>query len=144
MIRTLFFLAMLCAWNVASAAEHAASAGPSAASSLFQGLLGLVVVLGLLGATAWAIRRSGLARPVSASTVKIIGGASIGTRERIVLVEVAGQWIVVGIAPGCINALATMPRQEGIAPAETNANADAKNFATWLKQMIEKQKRNGQ
>ena len=137
-MRSLLFLSMLCIWSGAYAAEHTASAGPGTASSLFQVLLGLMVVLGLLAATAWAIRRAGLARSVSASAVKIIGGASIGTRERIVLVEVAGQWIVVGIAPGCINALATMPRQEDIAPAETTTAADAKNFATWLKQMIEK------
>jgi len=86
------------------------------------------------------VRRLGLTRPTSASAVKIIGGASIGTRERIVLVEVADQWIVVGVAPGCVNALSTMPRQE---VATTAAMETApKNFAAWLKQTIEK--RNGQ
>ena len=132
-----FFLALSSC--VAGAAQAAEQAGPASASSLLQVLLGLIVVLGLLAGTAWIIRRLGLARPSSASAVKVIGGASIGTRERVVLVEVADQWIVVGVAPGCVNALATMPRQEGFisdAPAPV-----AKNFSAWLKQTIEK--RNG-
>ena len=132
-----FFLAL--ASCIAGTAQAAELAGPASASSLLQVLLGLIVVLGLLAGTAWIIRRLGLARPSSASAVKIIGGASIGTRERVVLVEVADQWIVVGVAPGCVNALATMPRQEGFVSDEPAPVA--KNFSAWLKQTIEK--RNG-
>lgn len=130
-------LPLLCAAGAAHAAEQAA---PGPASSLFQVLFGLLIVLGLLAGTAWMIRRIGLARPASASAIKIIGGASIGTRERIVLVEVADQWIVVGVAPGSVNALSTMPRQEGFTAAEPPPAG--KHFSAWLKQTIEK--RNGQ
>lgn len=136
MMRSLLLPLTLLAASSAHAAEQA---GPGPASSLFQVLLGLIVVLGLLAGTAWFIRRLGLARPSSASAVRIIGGASVGTRERIVLVEVADQWIVVGVAPGCVNALSTMPRQEGVLPPEPAPVA--KNFSAWLKQTIEK--RNG-
>lgn len=132
------FLLVLAAF-VAGSARAAEQAAPGATSSLLQVLLGLVIVLGLLAGTAWLIRRLGLARPSSASVVKVIGGASIGTRERIVLVEVADQWIVVGVAPGCINALTTMPRQEGF--TQSDPTPVGKNFASWLKQTIEK--RNG-
>lgn len=124
---------------IASSVHAAEQAVPSSASGLFQVLLGLIVVLGLLAGTAWIIRHLGLARPSSASAVKIIGGASVGTRERIVLVEVADQWIVVGVAPGSVNALTTMPRQEGY--AQTDPAPVGKNFSAWLKQTIEK--RNG-
>lgn len=127
---------ILCITGTAHAVEQAA---PSSASGLFQVLLGLIVVLGLLAGTAWIIRHLGLARPSSASVVKIIGGASVGTRERVVLVEVADQWIVVGVAPGSVNALATMPRQEGYTQVEPAPAG--KNFSAWLKQTIEK--RNG-
>jgi flagellar protein FliO/FliZ len=130
-------LVLLCVCDSAYAAEQAST---SSAGSLLQVLMGLVVVLGLLAGTAWIIRRLGLAQPSSVSAVKVIGGTSVGTRERIVLVEVADQWIVVGIAPGCINALSTMPRQEGF--SATEATPVTKNFSAWLKQTIEK--RNGQ
>lgn len=136
MMRALLLVLGAFAAGSARAAEQAA---PGAASSLLQVLLGLVIVLGLLAGTAWLIRRLGLARPSSGSVVKVIGGVSVGTRERIVLVEVADQWIVVGIAPGCINALTTMPRQEGF--VQNDPAPVGKNFADWLKQTIEK--RNG-
>jgi flagellar protein FliO/FliZ len=57
------------------------------------------------------------------------------------VVEVADQWIVVGVAPGRVSALTTMPRQEGAVPSEA-ATPVASNFSAWLKQTIEK--RNGQ
>ena len=63
--------------------------------------------------------------------------------ERIMLIEVADQWIVVGASPGRVNALATLPRQEedaGAALAPQHSPAAA-NFSEWLKQTIEK--RNG-
>ena len=132
------FLLVLAAF-AAGSASAAEQAVPGATSSLLQVLLGLAIVLGLLAGTAWVIRHFGLARPSSASAVKVIGGASIGTRERIVLVEVADQWIVVGVAPGCVNALTTMPRQEGFIPGDQTPVG--KNFSNWLNHTIEK--RNG-
>lgn len=134
-------LALLALWPVATVvhAADAASASSSAAGNLVQVTLGLLVVLGLMAASAWLLRRFNAAKGISAAHVKIIGGVSVGSRERIVVVEIAELWIVVGVAPGRVNALSTMPRQE--ITAVTDA-APAKNFSTWLAQTIEK--RNGQ
>jgi flagellar protein FliO/FliZ len=129
--------ALLC---IAGSAHADTQAAPASSGSLLQVLLGLVVVLGLMAALAWMLRRMGMAKTTSAGTVKIIGGVNVGSRERILVVEVADQWIVVGVAPGRVNTLATMPRQEGIAPQD--AVSAPPNFAAWLKQKIEK--RNGQ
>ena len=138
MIATRFFPflpILLCAAGSAYAAETSASTAPAAAS-LFQALLGLVVVLGILAVAAWGMRRMGLAKNSAPSTVKVIGGVSVGNRERILVVEVADQWIVVGVAPGRVNTLSTMPRQVQETPADTESNA--RNFSAWLKQTIEK------
>lgn len=134
-------LGLLALWPAAAVAHAAdsASASSSAAGNLVQVTLGLLVVLGLMAASAWLLRRFNAAKCISAAHVKIIGGVSVGSRERIVVVEIADQWIVVGVAPGRVNALSTMPRQE--ITAVTDA-APAKNFSTWLAQTIEK--RNGQ
>jgi flagellar protein FliO/FliZ len=40
----------------------------------------------------------------------LVGALSLGGRERIMVVEVGDQWIVVGASPGRVNALATMPK----------------------------------
>jgi flagellar protein FliO/FliZ len=129
-------------WPAAAFAVTTASApnaGPASAGSLLQVLLGLIVVLALMAAAAWLLRRFNASRGMAAAHIKILGGVSVGTRERIVLVEVADQWIVVGVAPGRVNALSTMPRQQAELPSgltATPATAPAKNFSSWLSQTI--------
>jgi flagellar protein FliO/FliZ len=118
---------------------------PAAASAgnLFQVLLGLIVVLALLAGSAWMLRRFGAMRPAAGNIARIVGGVSVGTRERVIVVEVADQWIVVGVAPGQVNALSTMPRQEFSPVAGMQMPGQPlPPFAAWLKKTIEK--RNGQ
>jgi flagellar protein FliO/FliZ len=116
----------------------AADAAPSGAGGMMQVTLGLVVVLGLMAGAAWLLKRFGVQGPAGGNVVKIVGGVSVGNRERVMVVEVADQWIVVGVASGRVSALSTMPRQE---IASNQAQAGAPNFAAWLKQTIDK--RNG-
>ncbi|MGB7479726.1 MAG: flagellar biosynthetic protein FliO [Burkholderiaceae bacterium] len=119
----------------AAPASSVTSAVPTA-GGLLQVLLGLVAVLALMAALAWFLRRFGVARGGADSVVKIVGGVAVGSRERVMVVEVGGQWIVVGVAAGRVSALATMPRQEGVpTPA---AGAAGGNFSAWLKQTMDK------
>jgi flagellar protein FliO/FliZ len=123
----------------ASAAPSAPTAAPSSAGSLLQVVFGLLVVLGLLAAALWFLKRMGGGRFAPGAVVKIIGGVSVGNRERVMVVEVADQWIVIGVAPGRVSTLASMPRQD--TPA-AQAAAGAPNFSAWLKQTIEKRNAN--
>lgn len=131
--------AALAAGAVQAAEQQPAAALPSTTGSIFTMLLGLIAVLALMVGIAWLFKRSGLAPNTNGNAVaKIIGGVSVGTRERVMVIEVADQWIVVGVAPGRVNTLATMPRQEHVAATASTASA---SFASWLKQTIDK--RNG-
>lgn len=118
---------------------HAADQPPTSAGGMLQVLLGLVVVLGLMAGAVWVLKRMGIARNVHGSVARVVGGVSVGNRERVLVVEVADQWIVVGVAPGRVNALSTMPRHE-LAATQPGTPA-AESFAAWLKQTIDK--RNG-
>lgn len=111
--------------------------------SLLQTIGALVFVLALLMALAWGMKRFGPKALGSNSKMRVVSSLNLGGRERIVLIEVADQWIVVGASPGRINALATVPRQDSdLAPLATAQNGPAAaNFSEWLKQTIEK--RNG-
>ena len=115
----------------------------SSAGSLLQTILALVFVLALLIGLAWFMKRYGPKVMGGNNKMRVVSSLNLGGRERIVLVEVADQWIVVGASPGRINALATMPRQEGELPqlATAQNGPAAANFSEWLKQTIEK--RNG-
>jgi len=115
----------------------------SSAGSLLQTIFALVFVLALLIGLAWFMKRYGPKVMGGNNKMRVVSSLNLGGRERIVLVEVADQWIVVGASPGRINALATMPRQEGELPQLVTAQNGpaAANFSEWLKQTIEK--RNG-
>lgn len=115
----------------------------ASAGSLLQTILALVFVLALLIGLAWFMKRYGPKTLGGNNKMRVVSSLNLGGRERIVLVEVADQWIVVGASPGRINALATLPRQEGeLSQLATAQNGPAAaNFSEWLKQTIEK--RNG-
>jgi len=128
------------AWTAAARAADATSAATPAvngtvpgAGGLLQVLLGLIAVLALMAALAWFLRRFGVARGGGDSVVKIVGGVAVGSRERVMVVEVGEQWIVVGVAAGRVSALATLPRQETPPPP-----AGAANPGGWLKQTLDK------
>ncbi|WP_426110138.1 flagellar biosynthetic protein FliO [Massilia sp. PWRC2] len=108
----------------------------AAAGSLLQTIFALCVVLGLLALLAWAMKRYGPRTAGGSAPVRLVGGLSLGGRERIVVVEVGDQWIVVGASPGRVNALATMPRQAEGAAGPLPA-AGTSSFADWLKQTID-------
>jgi flagellar protein FliO/FliZ len=116
----------------------ATSAPPT--GSLLQTILALVLVLGLLLGLAWFMKRYGPRAMGASANVRLVGALNIGGRERIMVVEVGDQWIVVGASPGRVNALATMPRQEGVEPAATLAGhaPSAGSFGDWLKYTIDK------
>jgi flagellar protein FliO/FliZ len=106
---------------------------------MLQVLFGLVAVAGVVAASLWLLKRVGGNRLASGSVASIVGGVSVGNRERVIVVRVADQWIVVGIAPGQVSALASMPRQEAAAAAPA---ANRPNFGAWLKETIEKRNAN--
>ena len=109
-------------------------------SSLLQTILALVLVLAILLGMAWFLKRFGPRGMGGGANVKLVGALNIGGRERIMVVEVGDQWIVVGASPGRVNALATMPRQEGAqAQAELAGHATpAASFGDWLKKTVDK------
>jgi len=109
----------------------------SAAGSLLQVFIGLVAVLLLIAGTAWVAKRFGVTQGGASSLLHVVSSASVGTRERVVVVEVGDTWLVVGVAPGSVNALMTLPRGEVKSSAAPGLNA---SFAARLNQMIEKRR----
>ncbi len=72
-------------------------------------LLGLVIVLAVMAFITWLLKRMipGVGNNKQ-SVVRVVGGVSVGSRERVVVLEVAGRWIVVGVASGQVNGLANL------------------------------------
>jgi flagellar protein FliO/FliZ len=128
----------LTAWIGALAAGSAFAqdpASPMSPGSLLQVFGGLLLVLALVMGAAWVLRRIGRVPGLSNQAIRTIGAASVGTRERVVLLEVAGTWILVGVAPGQVRSLATLPKGELPAAPSTTA---APPFAQWLQRFTDR------
>jgi flagellar protein FliO/FliZ len=81
------------------------SVDPLAFSNLIQLTLGMLAVLALIIGLAWLLKRSGRFQIAAGGGLKILGGLSMGTRERVVLLQVGETQLLVGVAPGSIKTL---------------------------------------
>ena len=142
MARGICFVAIGAALLGAGASHAGESAAPAiGAGSFLQFALGLGLVLGLIVAAGWFMKRFSLG-PSASGLVKVVAGASVGQRERVVVVEVGDTWMVLGVAPGRVNALHTMPRGEITAPTGlASPTGTPPGFALWLKETMEKRRR---
>jgi flagellar protein FliO/FliZ len=102
------------AWAVIATPPAAAPAATPAwgASGMLQAASGLVMVVALIFLCAWAARRMGLQKYNSGRLVKVIASTSVGQRERVVVVEIGGTWLALGVTPGQIQSLHSMPAQQ--------------------------------
>lgn len=123
----------------AMALAQASAATTDLGGSVLQVLLSLVVVVLLLIGSLYLLKRLSAPRGANAGLLRVIAGTAIGTRERVVVVEIADTWLVLGVAPGSVTPLHQLPRQT-LTAASTTA-VTGKDFAGWLKQVMDR--RNG-
>jgi flagellar protein FliO/FliZ len=87
-------------------AAPAASAAPSAGGGFAEVTLALVLILALIAGLAWVMKRMrGFAGRGAYSRIQVLGEATIGLKERCVLVRVGDTDILVGVAQGSVSAL---------------------------------------
>ncbi|MBT9568807.1 MAG: flagellar biosynthetic protein FliO [Thiobacillus sp.] len=139
MIRSIVITCALAALPALATAAGTPEAAPvvSTAGSLIQVFIGLVAVLFLIAGAAWVAKRMGVSQMGTSNLLRVISSASVGTRERVVVVEVGESWLVVGVAPGSVSALATLPKGE--LPAHTGPSLPG-SFGLRLQQLIEKRR----
>ena len=94
----------------AVAGETVPAASPLGPAAVAQVLGALAVVLALLGGAAWLLRRLGAGGMRRGGAVRILGGAALGARERLVLVEVGETQLLLGVAPGRVQTLHVLER----------------------------------
>lgn len=135
--------AFLCAPPLAAAQQAARpvyTPPPAAISSgsIAQVVFSLLLVLAAVVLVAWLLKRINLPQHGAGNLLKVVSGVAVGQRERIVLVEINDTWLVVGVAPGQVRALHSMPKAElPERDADNLPSADGK-FHGWLKQFMEK------
>lgn len=119
-------------------AAEAAAPGVGAGTYLQAGLA-LAFIVAVLAGTAWIARKMSGGKGFGQGGMKVIGGVALGPRERIVLVEIGEDWLVIGIVPGQIRTLHRMPKGSAQGSDLTGDEAD-KPFAQWLKTVAERRR----
>ncbi len=100
--------------------------------SLFQVFIALLIVIAAIAGSAWLMRRFGPTQMGPGGAMRVIGGVMIGPRERLVLVEVNDTWLIIGVAPGRVSQIHTLPRPPH-AEQTTQAIQAQPAFGEWLK-----------
>ena len=126
----LFLLATLSSFGwAAEAADPAPGIG---AGQVFTVLAGLAFVLALVFGCGWLVKRFSGMPSARSGAIKVVSVLPIGSRERLALVEVGGQQLLLGVTAQQITTLHTF--DEPVVDA-----ADIKNnseFAQKLHQML--------
>ncbi|MDO8813625.1 MAG: flagellar biosynthetic protein FliO [Gallionella sp.] len=118
---------------------------PPAVSSgnIAQIIFSLLLVLAAIVLVAWLLKRMNVAQQGSVKLLKVLGAVPIGQRERIVLVEIKDTWLVVGVGPGQIRTLHSLPKMEDSATdlQHTEAQSSGTKFSSLLSSVINHRKK---
>lgn len=128
----------VCVWAETPQTTYAPPVAAVSASGMLQMLGGLLLVLAVIGAAGWLLRRFAAHPGAAAGAIKVIAGAAVGQRERVVLVEIGGTWLVLGVAPGQVRALHSMPKDSAAQLGNDLAAAPGQGFQVWLRKVMEK------
>ncbi len=86
------------------------SSTPVSAAPLLQVSGALIAIIALILAAAWLVKRLGFApKRTGVNGLKISASASLGARERVVVVDVEDARLVLGVTAGQINLLHKLP-----------------------------------
>ena len=119
------------------AAVAAPAVGSSVAGQLTQLVLGLLLVLGLIFFLAWLLRRVQQVGPAGkGQVIELIGSRALGPRDRLVLVQVGNEQVLLGLTPGTITALHVLKEPVQV-PSTEQATPE---FAQRLMELLGKDK----
>lgn len=103
---------------------------------LLQLLLGLLLVIGLIFLLAWLVRRIQNSLPLKGSqqVISLLASQALGPRDRLLLVQVGKEQILLGLTPGTIVPLHVLQEPIEISVPESNlSSAFAQRLAKALK-----------
>lgn len=103
-------LVALCGFFSGPVLAQSAAGAPAQSPGLPQlltVLLSLLLVVALIVALAWLVRRAGIGQGLVGrqGPIKILASQALGARERLVLTEVGGQQVLLGVTTQSIQTL---------------------------------------
>jgi flagellar protein FliO/FliZ len=104
---------------------------------MLQFLAGLGVVVLCIVGLAWLLKRAGGLQSSAHGALRVVDGVALSTRERLVLVQVGDQQVLLGVAPGRVNAVHVLDKP---VQTVTEGAAETESFAARLREVIGREK----
>lgn len=129
----LWLLGFMMSSAMAAEPTHSALANP-AGVDILQWSLGLLAVLAMLMVFAWLLRRMGGFSRLEPGRFQVLAALSLGSRERVVLLQVGEKQLVLGVAPGRVQTLCELKDTEKLGAQGSPLTGDS--FAERLAQLL--------
>ncbi len=127
--------------NAGLTSDKATNVKTIAMGDLLNWSIGLVIVLGLFFLLAWIMKKLSNGSIMGSGQMQILGGLSLGMREKIVLLKVGNQQLILGVSPGHIEKLHVLQGDDCLeTEVNTNSSNAANSFASKLSQVMQGKK----
>ena len=103
-MRHFAWMGLLGAWP-ALAATTTTTANPPPSTGLLQWLVSCFLVIGLILLLAWLLKKSRLVPAMAQNQLRVISALPLGNREKLLVVKVGEQQVLLGMTPTSINLL---------------------------------------
>ena len=98
--------------------------------------LGLLIVLGVFFLCVWGVRKLGGLTLGGGEKMRVVGGVSLGMREKVILLQAGKKQLILGVTPGRIDTLHVLEGEDCLLAEEPASSATESGFAQKLLQAV--------
>ncbi len=131
-IKAVLFFCFYLSASVNAATDKTVT-GPLTGDYITKLLLSLGLVVGIIFLLAWMVKRFNVIPHQSQGLIKIISTLSVGSRDRIALIQVGDEQLLIALSPGKISKLHSLKT-----PVDTS-NSTNVSFKSKFNSLIDKQ-----
>ncbi len=107
-----------------------------ASADMLHWSMGLLVVLAIFFLCAWGVRKLSGVAVNGAEKMRVIGGLSLGMREKVILLQVGKKQLILGVTPGRIDTLHVLEGDDCLGRDEPPSIGMDSGFAQKLMQAM--------
>ena len=134
---SLLLITWLSAPQALSAGKNQSAVRTISAGDMLGWASGLLLVLIIFFSCVWLVKKLGRFPGVGAGEMHVLGGLSVGSREKVVLLQVGNKQLLLGVAPGRIETLHILEGDDRFVDKKmTVAPGSGKTFSQQLQQLL--------
>ncbi|CAA9890990.1 Flagellar protein [Candidatus Methylobacter favarea] len=123
-------------WAAPGVAVAKPSARAVSSSDLISWSMGLLIVLSIFFLCIWGLRKLAVLTVNGAEKLRIVGGLSLGMREKVILLQAGKKQLILGVTPGRIQTLHILEGDDCLLRDDPLILARETGFAQKLRQAL--------